>query len=136
VAWHFSTVIRFFLVLWLAAVTMHFFKETPTEIELNPTNMKIYTSDGERTTEIIIKTMEEDGYRPATLAEALIWLRAESEKISGKTLVALGDSRVVDKIRSAPVIDMHKGGDPHFTFDLRENEWEASYCFLGVRQSK
>jgi hypothetical protein len=134
VVWNFSVVIRFFLVIWFGAATMHFFKEKPAEVELDPTKMKMYTFDGESTTEMIIEAMKEGGYRPATLAEALIWLGAESKKITDLKLVALGSPRVVDKIRSEPVIDTRKGNAPYFTFDLGTNEWEVSYCFLGVQE--
>jgi len=133
----YSRIFRFFLAMWLISATMYFFREDSVKIELNPVKMKVYKSDGENTTEVIIKDMNEDGYRPATLAETLIWLRNKSkQRLESGSLVALGSSKIEKKIRKVPVIDADKSGDIYYRFDLSEDEWEANYRFLGVFQSK
>lgn len=134
VFWYFSVVVRFFLAMWLISVTEHFFRKVPIEIELNPENMKTFTLDEESTTEAVISNMRNDGFRPATLAEVLIWVRAKPEKMYGKKLVALGSSRVVDKICSVPAVDMYENNSPYFKFDPAGSEWEKDYYFLGVCQ--
>ena len=130
-----NTFIRFLLVIWLIGSTMHFFRENPPiEKDFDTSKMKLYLQEDEGTTEDMILTMKDDGYRPAELDETLAWLRANPSKLQGRTkLVALGSLQVIEKMGRVPIVDTYKEESPYLGYDILGQEWEMNCRFIGVK---